>query len=152
MIETGQEAPDFTLKDQNGEHHSLKDYRGKNVVLYFYPKDMSSGCSVEAKSFRDDLEKFEKKNAVILGVSADDVESHKQFETKERLNFPLLSDEEKKVVQDYGVYVNKNPESEGESSMGIRRTTFLIDEYGMVSKIFPDVDVNIHSKELLAEL
>ena len=146
MPQEGKKAPDFKLKNQNGETISLSDYKGKNVVLYFYPKDNTSGCTAEACAFRDDFPKFEKIDAVILGVSPDSVESHKKFEQKYNLNFNMLSDEKKEVVQKYGVWKEKN--MYGRKYMGVERTTYIIDTEGKIKKIFRKVKVNGHNKEV----
>jgi|SRR5690554_1071346 len=150
MPEEGKKAPNFKLKNQNGEVISLNDFKGKNVVLYFYPKDDTTGCTAEACSFRDDFPKFEKINAVILGVSPDSVESHKKFEQKYNLNFNLLSDEKKEVVEKYGVWKEKN--MYGRKYMGVERTTFIIGPDGKIKKIFRKVKVNGHNKEVLEVL
>ena len=125
----------------------MKDYRGKKVILYFYPKDDTPGCTKEACSFRDELKKFEKANAVILGVSSDNLDSHQKFIDRYNLSFPLLSDTDTKVSQTYGTYKLKN--MYGKEYWGIERTTFLIDERGKIEKIFPKVKVEGHSEELL---
>ncbi len=146
MLEEGKKAPDFKLKNQNGETISLNDFKGKNVVLYFYPKDNTSGCTAEACSFRDDFPKFEK-TEVILGVSPDSVESHKKFAQKYNLNFDLLSDEKKEVLGKYDVWKEKN--MYGRKYMGVERTTYIIDPEGKIKKIFRKVKVNGHNKEVL---
>jgi len=150
MPEEGKKAPDFKLKNQNGKTISLNDFKGKNVVLYFYPKDDTSGCTAEACSFRDDFPKFEKTDAVILGVSPDSVESHKKFEKKYNLNFDLLSDENKVVLEKYDVWKEKN--MYGRKYMGVVRTTYIIDPDGKIKKIFNKVKVNGHNKEVLEAL
>lgn len=146
----GKKAPAFALEDQNGKIHKLADYKGKKVVLYFYPKDMTSGCTVEAQNFRDAMPEFEKRNVVVLGVSADDVKSHKKFEEKECLNFPLLADTDKKVVEAYGVWVEKS--MYGKKYMGIQRDTFLIDEDGKVAKHYVKVKPKDHVQQLLEDI
>jgi peroxiredoxin Q/BCP len=150
MPEEGSKAPDFKLKNQNGETISLNDFKGKNVVLYFYPKDDTSGCTAEACSFRDDFPKFEKTDAVILGISPDSVESHKKFEQKYRLNFNLLSDEKKEILQKYEVWKEKN--MYGRKYMGVERTTYIIGPEGKIKKIFRKVKVSGHNKEVLDAL
>lgn len=150
MLTEGKKAPAFKLKDQDGNIVSLKDFSGKHVVLYFYPKDDTSGCTKEACSFRDNLPDFSKIKAVILGVSADSIESHKKFQEKYNLPFTLLSDEDKKVVNDYGVWVEKS--MYGRKYMGIERTTFIIDENGKIKKIFNKVKVDGHTEEVLSAL
>ena len=130
MLKPGDPAPDFKLMSDEGKEVSLKDLRGKKVVLYFYPKDDTSGCTKEACSFRDNIKLFEKKNAVIIGVSKDSVKSHKKFKNKFDLNFPLLSDETKEMIGAYGVWKEKS--MYGKKYMGIERTTFIIDEKGKI--------------------
>ncbi len=150
MIEEGKKAPDFNLKNQDGETISLKDFKGKKVVLYFYPKDNTSGCTKEACNFRDEFPKFKNVDAVILGVSPDSVASHKKFAEKYDLPFNLLSDEEKKVLEQYGVWQEKS--MYGKKYMGVVRTTVVIDENGKIRKIFPKVKVDGHNKEVLEAL
>ena len=149
-LKEGDIAPDFSLSSSLGKNISLKDYRGKKVILYFYPKDDTPGCTKEACSFRDELPKFENANSVVLGVSADDLDSHQKFITKYNLPFPLLSDMDTKISKAYGVYKLKN--MYGKKYWGIERTTFLIDERGKIEKIFSKVKVDGHSEELLALL
>ena len=146
----GKKAPDFTLKDDNGQAVKLSALKGKTVVLYFYPKDDTPGCTREACSFRDGFGEIQKKGAVVLGVSPDSVESHKKFKEKFHLNFQLLSDGEKKVVNAYRVWKQKT--LYGRKYMGIERTTFVIDADGRIKKIFPKVKVDGHYEEVLAEL
>lgn len=146
MPSVGQKAPTFTLPSQTGEPISLKSYRGKWVVLYFYPKDMTTGCTIEAHNFQRDQAKFDADNAVILGVSVDTVDSHKQFCTKDGLTFHLLADPQHKVVDEYG--------SLG-SYMGLQianRNTFLIDPQGKIVKEWTKVDPTHHSEEVLAAI
>ncbi len=150
MLEEGKKAPLFTLKNQEGKEISLKDFNGKKVVLYFYPKDDTTGCTKEACSFRDGFPQFNNLNAVILGISPDSVASHKKFAEKYNLPFTLLSDESKKVIEKYGVWKEKN--NYGKKYMGVERTTYVIDENGMIQKIFPKVKVEGHDLELLEEL
>ncbi len=150
MLEEGKKAPAFQLKDQNGETHSLSEYKGKNVVLYFYPKDNTSGCTAEACSFKDDFPKFKNINAAIIGVSPDSVESHKKFAEKYKLPFTLLADDEKEVVEKYGVWKEKS--MYGRKYMGVERTTFIIDDKGTIKKIFRKVKVPNHNKVVLAFL
>ena len=137
MLEIGTKAPDFTLPDQNGEMRRLSDYRGRRVILYFYPKDMTSGCTKQACSFRDLMPQFREKGAVILGVSRDSVASHKRFETAHGLPFPLLSDPDLTVIQAYDVW--KEKKNYGKVSMGVVRTTYLIDENGIIERAFDKV-------------
>lgn len=144
--QVGQNAPSFTLPSQEGTPVSLDQYRGKWVVLYFYPKDMTSGCTLEAHNFQRDLSKYRAANAVILGVSVDSVESHKQFCAKDSLSFTLLSDSGKKVVAEYGSLGNY-------AGFKIaRRNTFLIDPQGKIVKVWTGVDPSHHSQEVLAAL
>ena len=150
MLEPGKKAPDFSLKNQDDEKISLKDFIGQKVVLYFYPKDDTSGCTKEACSFSDELPKFSKVDAIILGVSPDPVKSHKKFSEKYKLKFDLLADEEKKVVEKYGVWKEKS--MYGRKYMGVERTTFIIDEKGKIKKIFNKVKVDGHNKEVLEAL
>lgn len=147
MIEAGKKAPAFSLPDSDGNKISLKDYLGKKVVLYFYPKDMTSGCTKEACDFRDAFPNFKKVKAVVLGVSADSIERHKKFSDKYELPFLLLSDENKKVLEKYGVWKEKS--MYGRKYMGIERTTVIIDEQGKIVKIFHQVKVNGHIDEVL---
>ena len=143
-------APAFELNDQDGKSHALADYRGKKVILYFYPKDDTPGCTKEACNFRDDYAKFKKKDVIILGVSCDAEKSHKKFADKFSLPFPLLADVDKRVVTAYDVWKEKS--FMGKKYMGIERTTFLIDEKGTIIKIFPKVNPEEHSAELLSAL
>lgn len=143
-------APDFKLQDQDGKWHSLKDYKGKKVLLYFYPKDMTSGCTLEAQCFRDRMNDFKKLGVQVLGVSVDDVKSHRKFVDREKLNFPLLADVDKEVVNEYGVWVEKS--MYGKKYMGIQRDTFLIDEKGVVLKHYEKVKPEKHVDEVMAEL
>lgn len=149
-LNKGDIAPDFTLKSQDGIEVSLKDFRGKKVVLYFYPKDMTPGCTKEACSFRDNYEKILKMGAVIIGISADSVEKHKKFKEKYNLQFDLLSDDKKQVSNLYGVW--KQKKFLGKKFMGIERTTFIIDEKGKIFEIFRKVKVNNHIDEVLKSL
>lgn len=150
MIEEGKKAPAFKLKNQEGKTISLNDFKGKNIVLYFYPKDNTSGCTKEACNFRDEFPKFKNVDAVILGVSPDSVASHKKFAEKYDLPFNLLSDEGKEVLEEYGVWQEKS--MYGKKYMGVVRTTVVIDENGKIKKIFPKVKVDGHNKEVLEAL
>jgi peroxiredoxin Q/BCP len=144
-LKVGDTAPDFSLLDDNGLPVSLKDYLGKrNVVLYFYPKDFTSGCTTEACSFRDDHKLYEDKGAVVIGVSLDTVESHKKFSEKYRLPFAILSDHNKEVAKAYGVL--------GIGGLLTKRVTFIINKEGKITHIFPKVDVKHHSEEVLKAL
>ena len=137
MLEIGTKAPAFTLPDQNGKAHSLSDYAGKKVILYFYPKDNTPGCTKQACGFADRYPQFLEKGAVVLGVSKDSVSSHKNFEQKYALPFPLLSDPEKEVIQAYDVW--KEKKNYGKVSLGVVRTTYLIDENGIIVKAMGNV-------------
>ena len=150
MLETGTPAPDFTLPDQNGELHTLSDYRGQKVILYFYPKDMTSGCTKQACAFGELFPLFREKGAVVLGVSKDSVASHKKFEEQYGLPFTLLSDPEKQVLQTYDVW--KEKKNYGKVSMGAVRTTYLIDENGMIIKAFDKVKAADNPAQMLGEL
>ena len=150
MVELGKKAPSFVLKNSDGKKISLKEFVGKNVVLYFYPKDMTSGCTAEACDFRDNFPRFGKINAVIIGVSADSEDSHKKFASKYNLPFMLLSDPDKSTIKDYGVWKEKS--MYGKKYMGIERTTFLIDKKGKIARIFPKVKVSNHVNEVIAAL
>jgi len=146
MPAVGQAAPTFTLPSQDGSQISLDSYRGKWVVLYFYPKDMTSGCTIEAHNFQRDQAKYDAKKAVVLGVSVQDSQSHQQFCTKEGLTFKLLADTDDKVTGEYGSLKNY-----GVAKYAARHT-FLIDPQGKIVKEYMDVDPNNHSEEVLAEL
>ena len=150
MLEEGKKAPNFELKDQNGKVVSLSDYKGKNIVLYFYPKDNTSGCTAEACNFRDEFPKFKNLKAVILGVSSDSVDSHKKFAEKYNLPFTLLSDEKKEVLGKYNVWKEKS--MYGKKYMGVERTTYIIDVDGKIKKIFSKVKVPDHNKEVMEAL
>jgi peroxiredoxin Q/BCP len=143
----GTKAPDFTLKSQEGKSVSLHDFKGKWVVLYFYPKDMTVGCTIEAHNFQADQDKYTKMNAAIVGVSVDSVDSHVQFCTKENLTFKLLADEKKEVVNTYG-----SVQTLGKLGDVAARNTFLVDPQGTIRKVFLKVDPNPHSKEVLEAL
>lgn len=149
-ITEGQTAPDFALENAEGETVRLSDFRGRKVVLYFYPKDDTPGCTQEACSFRDSLERVQALGAVVLGISPDSVASHRKFAAKHGLNFPLLADPDTTVAQQYGVWVKKS--MYGREYMGIERTTFILDENGVVRKVFPKVKVKGHAEEVLKAL
>jgi len=150
-LEEGDRAPDFHLKSDDGKEYSLLQFAGKKeVVLYFYPKDDTPGCTKEACSFRDTFPHFSKKGVEILGVSNDDLESHGKFRTKYQLNFPLLSDPDHKVSEAYGVYKLKN--NYGKDYWGIERSSFIIGKEGKIKKIFRRVKVDGHTEEILASL
>lgn len=146
MPQVGQAAPQFTLPSQDGSSVSLKDFRGKWVIVYFYPKDKTPGCTIEAHNFQRDLAQYKKKKAVILGVSVDSPESHKEFCAEQSLTFKLLADTQKKVSAQYGSQI----EMRGETIAA--RNTFLIDPEGNVAKVWVKVDPNKHSEEVLATL
>ncbi len=150
MLEIGTKAPEFTLPDQNGVEHSLSDYLGKKVILYFYPRDNTAGCSKQACGFGDLYPQFEEKGAVVVGVSKDSVASHKKFEEKYGLPFTLLSDTEKTVIQAYDVW--KEKKNYGKVSMGVVRTTYLIDEEGIIIKAFGKVKAADNPQQMLNEL
>lgn len=150
MLKIGDKAPEFSLVADSGGKISLKDLKGKKVVLYFYPKDMTSGCTQEACDFRDNIKKFEKKNTVVIGVSPDDTKSHNKFKDKYELPFTLLSDETKTMLNEYGVWQEKS--MYGRKYMGVVRTTFIIDEKGIIEKIYEKVKVPGHIAELLNEI
>lgn len=143
-------APQFSGTDQNGENISLNDFLGKKVVLYFYPKDNTPGCTTEACNLRDNYEDLAGAGFEVIGVSADSVASHKKFETKYKLPFHLIADTEKKIINLYGVWGEKN--LYGIKMMGLKRTTFLIDEKGIIFKIFRRPNTKAHSEEILASL
>jgi thioredoxin-dependent peroxiredoxin len=150
MIEEGKPAPDFELATDTGERVKLSDYRGQPVVLYFYPKDDTPGCTVEAQGFRDSYTDFEKRGAVVLGVSPDDEASHVKFKEKFSLPFPLLADTEHEVAEQYGVWGEKN--YAGKKYFGVNRTTFLIDADGNVAKVMKNVKPDGHPEQVLAAL
>lgn len=149
-VTVGKMAPDFSLLDQNGEKQSLKLYRGKKVLLYFYPKDDTPRCTVEACSFRDGYQNFLDIGLVVLGVSGDDTRSHKKFADKYNLPFPLLADIDHGVAKAYGVWVEKS--MYGRKYMGIERSSFLIDEKGRLAKIYEKVKPTEHSSEVKDDL
>ena len=150
MLETGTKAPAFTLPDQNGQMRSLEEYRGRKVVLYFYPKDMTSGCTKQACSFGELYPQFREKGAVVLGVSKDSVSSHKKFEEKYGLPFTLLADPELEVIKAYDVW--KEKKNYGKVSMGVVRTTYLIDENGIIVKAFDKVKAAENPAQMLETL
>ena len=149
-MKVGQKAPDFTVEDDSGKKVKLSDYKGKKVILYFYPKDDTPGCTKEACNFRDGLSQIADEGAVVLGVSPDDVKSHKKFKEKFKLNFPLLADTDKKIVEAYDVWKEKS--MYGRTYMGVERTTFIIDKDGKISHIFPKVKVDEHYDEVVEAL
>lgn len=150
MINEGEKAPDFTLKSDEEKDVSLSDYRGKKVVLYFYPKDGTAGCTQEAVEFRDLAQEFEKEGITILGVSKDSVKSHQKFKQKHALPFTLLSDPEARVLNLYGVW--KEKKLYGRTFMGTERTTFIIDENGIIERVYPKVRAKGHAQTCLIDL
>ena len=150
MLNIGTPAPDFTLPDQNGKPHRLSDYRGQRVILYFYPKDNTAGCTKQACGFGELYPQFQEKGAVVLGVSKDSVASHKRFEEKYGLPFTLLSDEDKTVIQAYDVW--KEKKNYGKATMGVVRTTYLIDENGVIVRAFDKVKAADNPAQMLGEL
>ena len=147
MLAIGTKAPEFTLPDQNGEMRSLSDYKGQKVILYFYPKDMTSGCTKQACAFSELYPQFREKGAVVLGVSKDSVASHKRFEEKYGLPFVLLSDTEKTVIEAYDVW--KEKKLYGKVSYGVVRTTYLIDEDGVIERAFDKVKAADNPAQML---
>ncbi|GAB3042457.1 thioredoxin-dependent thiol peroxidase [Virgibacillus ainsalahensis] len=147
-VETGKQVADFTLPNQNGEQVSLSDFKGKHVVLYFYPKDMTPGCTTEACDFRDQHESFGELDAVIIGISPDPVASHQKFIDKHELPFELLADEDHKVAEDFGVW--KLKKNFGKEYYGIERSTFILDKEGKLQKEFRKVKVEGHVEEALS--
>ena len=150
MLSVGTKAPGFTLPDQNGVNHALSDYRGRKVILYFYPKDMTAGCTAQACGFAERYPQFMEKGAVILGVSKDSVASHKKFEEKYHLPFTLLSDTEKTVIMAYDVWHEKK--MAGKTSMGVVRTSYLIDEEGVIIKAVEKVRAADNPAQMLESL
>ena len=149
-IQSGIPAPDFELPDETGTLRKLSDFRGKSVILYFYPKDDTPGCTTEACNFRDDYSAYEKAGVTILGVSPDSVKSHVKFKEKFGLPFPLLADKDHKICELYGVWALKK--MMGREYMGVLRTTFLIDAEGKIEQVYEQVKPAEHSAELLAKL
>lgn len=147
MLKEGTKAPDFTLPDQNGDMHSLSDYEGKKVVLYFYPKDNTAGCTKQACSFGELYPLFREKGAVVIGISKDSVASHKKFEEKYGLPFTILSDTELEVIKAYDVW--KEKKNYGKVSMGVVRTTYLIDENGVIVKAMEKVKAAENPQDML---
>src|SRR6185503_8199309 len=150
MIKVGSLAPQFSLPDQNGKLHKLADYKGQWVLIYFYPKDDTTGCTKEACAIRDSFPKFGKIKAEVLGMSADSVESHAKFSKKYKLPFTLLSDPSKKMIEEYGAWGEKK--FMGRAYLGIIRMSYLIDPKGKVAKIYPKVKPAEHAAEVLADL
>jgi peroxiredoxin Q/BCP len=150
MVAEGKTAPDFELTSDKGERVKLSDFRGKPVVLYFYPKDDTPGCTAQARGIRDAYTEFETRGAVVLGVSPDDEGSHVKFRDKYGLPFTLLADPDHEVAEEYGVWVEKN--AYGQKKMGIERSTFLIDSEGKVAKVMRRVKPDTHADDVLAAL
>lgn len=150
MPQEGTKAPAFSLKDADGKTVKLSDFKGKKIVLYFYPRDDTPGCTTEACAFRDALPQIKRKNTVVLGVSKDDETSHQKFIQKYKLNFPLLADPERKAIEAYGAWGEKS--LYGKKFMGIIRSTFIIDEKGKIAKVFPKVSPAKHAEEVLKAL
>ena len=150
MLEVGTKAPDFTLPDQDGKPVSLKSFKGQMVVLYFYPKDNTPGCTRQACAFAGSLKAFEEKNVAVIGVSKDSAASHRKFAEKYGLPFILLSDPERKVIEAYGVWQEKK--NYGKVSFGVVRTTYVIDENGFIEKVMPKVKPDTNAEEILAYL
>ncbi len=147
MLKEGAKAPAFKLKNDEGKTVKLSEFAGKKVILYFYPKDNTPGCTTEACDFRDNIKSLQSKGFVVIGISKDSVESHQKFKAKYELPFMLLADEEKTVLDKYGVWKEKN--MYGKKVMGIERTTIIIDEEGKIMKIFPKVKAEGHVAEVL---
>lgn len=150
MLEVGSKAPEFTLPDQNGTTHTLEEYRGKKVILYFYPKDSTAGCTKQACGFAELYPQIQEKGAIVLGISKDSVKSHKNFETKYNLPFTILSDPELQAIQAYDVW--KEKKNYGKVSMGVVRTTYLIDEDGIIIKAMDKVKAADNPQQMLDEL
>lgn len=150
MLEVGTKAPDFTLPDENGHLVSLHDYRGQKVILYFYPKDNTAGCTKQACGFADLYPQFQEKGAVILGVSKDSIASHKRFKDKFHLPFTLISDTELEIIKSYDVW--KEKKSRGKVTMGVVRSTYLIDEEGLIEKAFCNVKAVKNPSDMLEAL
>lgn len=150
MLEIGTKAPDFKLPDQNGDMHTLKEFKGKKIVLYFYPKDNTSGCTKQACGFAELYPHFTDKGAVVIGISKDSVSSHKKFEEKYGLPFILLSDTELQAIKAYDVWQEKN--MYGKKTMGIVRTTYLINEKGIIEKAYGKVKAADNPQQMLEEL
>ena len=150
MLKKNTTAPDFELLDENGKLHKLSDFKGRNVLLYFYPKDDTPGCTTEACEFRDDYDEYEKGGVVILGISPDSPKSHKKFKEKYNLPFTLLADEDHHVCEMYGVWAKKS--MYGREYYGVLRTSFLIDEEGKFIEIFENVKPKGHSQQILSML
>jgi thioredoxin-dependent peroxiredoxin len=149
-LKTGDKAPEFQGTDQNGNLIKLSDFQGRKIILYFYPKDNTPGCTAEACDFRDNYQMWLSKNYAVVGVSADSVISHKKFAEKHDLPFPLIADENKEILNKYGTWGEKN--LYGKKSMGIKRTTFIIDEKGIITQIFKQVKSKEHTNQILNKI
>ncbi|MDA0998910.1 MAG: thioredoxin-dependent thiol peroxidase [bacterium] len=149
-MKSGCMAPAFSLRDENGKLHRLSQYKGQKIVLYFYPKDGTPGCTIEAKNFNKDFKQIQAKGVILLGVSPDNEVSHKRFSEELKLNFPLLADPDAEIASKYGAYGEK--EIFGSKFESVFRTTFIINEKGRVEKVFEDVKVKDHTKEVLKAL
>jgi thioredoxin-dependent peroxiredoxin len=150
MISIGQKAPDFTLKIDDGSDFKLSDHLGQKIVVYFYPKDDTPGCTTEACDFRESIAQFNRLNSRVIGISKDSIATHKKFKEKYDLNFPLGADKDGTVCEMYGVWVEKS--MFGKKYFGIKRSTFLINEQGLVTHIWPNVSVSSHIKDILAAI
>ena len=150
MLDVGTKAPDFELPDQNGKMHTLKEYRGKKVILYFYPRDNTPGCTKQACGYSERYPQFQEKGAVVLGISKDTIASHKRFEEKQNLGFTILADPERKVIETYDVW--KEKKNYGKVSMGVVRTTYLIDEEGIIIRANDKVKATEDPQKMLEEL
>ena len=150
MLEIGMKAPDFTLLDKDGKEVSLGDFIGKKVVVYFYSKDNTPGCTRQACAFQSNLQEFKKRNIVVVGISKDSVASHQKFSEKHGLEFILLSDPERKAIEPFGVWQEKK--LYGKVSMGVVRTTFIIDENGIIEKVMPKVKPDTNAADILAQI
>ncbi|TSD67826.1 thioredoxin-dependent thiol peroxidase [Inquilinus sp. KBS0705] len=149
-LKAGEKAPNFTANNQNGEAVSLADFKGKNIILYFYPKDNTPGCTAESCDFRDNYQSLLSKGFEVIGVSVDDEKSHKKFETKYQLPFTLIADTDHKIVEAYGVWVEKS--MYGKQYMGTARTTFIINGDGIINKVIDKVDTKASSQQVLDAL
>ena len=147
MLNVGDNAPKFNLNDQDGKTHELRAFKGKRLVIYFYPKDQTPGCIKEACNFRDNIDSFKKNDIAVIGVSIDNEKSHQNFISKQNLNFPLLADVDKKMVNDYGVWGEKS--MYGRKYMGTFRKTFLIGSDGKIKKIYDKVKVATHAEDIM---
>lgn len=147
MLHVNDKAPDFTLANQKGEKRTLSEYKGQTVVLYFYPKDDTPGCTIQACSYRDSMAEFEKRGIKVFGISKDDVKSHQKFESKYQLNFEILADDGHQALNAYGVWKEKN--MYGKKVMGVARTTFIINKEGIITHIFEKVDPSTDTQLVL---